>query len=570
MLELPCVFPDHLGDVPELAPRFPRLAIVIDHLGKPPLRSEQMRSWEALLRAAAGNANVSAKISGLNTMIDAPDWGAADLRRPVEVAVRLLRRRPASLRQRLAGGAAERRLHDRLAGDRPRRRRRRARVTPNAYLRARLARLYRIERKPAATSTRPPEEPMAAPLTDQAIAKIKDLIMSGEFAADSKLPKEQELAQRLGLSRNSLREAVRALTLIGVLEPRVGDGTYVTSLEPELLLTGMGFISDLLTGPTLLELHQVRRILEPVATGMATLAADRGRLRGARGLPDQMDAAETTQAFIAADEEFHRIIVVASGNSTLASLIQNLSGGTLRARLWRSRDRARRDRVDEEPAPGHLRGTACRRRRAGERRRPGPSLRRRAVAAADGGARRGGRPGPRSGRRAGRPVVKAVTTSGPGSFAVVESRADRARAGRGRARRRLLRHVRHRPAHRPRQHGPPCPGAAGDRSRDVGHGGRGGRRRRGLRGRRRGRRPPARHAWCDDGRTRRGAHRQTAELPRDRYTGSVPGLLDRPGLHVRTGSPPAPTSAWRRSPSRSPSRATTCGAARCAPATWWS
>ena len=49
-----------------------------------------------------------------------------------------------------------------------------------------------------------------------------------------------------------------------------------------------------------------------------------------------MDAAETTQAFIAADEEFHRIIVAASGNSTLASLIQNLSGGTLRARLWRS------------------------------------------------------------------------------------------------------------------------------------------------------------------------------------------------------------------------------------------
>ena len=49
-----------------------------------------------------------------------------------------------------------------------------------------------------------------------------------------------------------------------------------------------------------------------------------------------MDVAETTQAFIAADEEFHRIIVTASGNTTLASLIQNLSGGTLRARLWRS------------------------------------------------------------------------------------------------------------------------------------------------------------------------------------------------------------------------------------------
>ena len=173
-------------------------------------------------------------------------------------------------------------------------------------------------------------------LTDQAISKIKDLIMSGEFEADSKLPKEQELAQRLGLSRNSLREAVRALTLIGVLEPRVGDGTYVTSLEPELLLTGMGFISDLLTGDTLLELHQVRRILEPVATGMAAARLTEDNYAALELCLARMDAAETTQAFIAVDEEFHRIIVTASGNSTLASLIQNLSGGTLRARIWRS------------------------------------------------------------------------------------------------------------------------------------------------------------------------------------------------------------------------------------------
>ncbi len=50
----------------------------------------------------------------------------------------------------------------------------------------------------------------------------------------------------------------------------------------------------------------------------------------------EMDVAETTTSFIEADQEFHRIIAVASGNSTLASLIQNLSGGTIRARLWRS------------------------------------------------------------------------------------------------------------------------------------------------------------------------------------------------------------------------------------------
>jgi len=173
-------------------------------------------------------------------------------------------------------------------------------------------------------------------LTDEAIVKIKDLILAGEFGPGSKLPKESELAEQLGLSRNSLREAVRALTLIGVLEPRQGDGTYVTSLEPELLLAGTTFVSDLLSGPNLLELYQVRRILEPAATALATPNLTDEDLAALEDCLRRMDAAETMQAFIDTDIEFHRIIVSACGNATLASLIQNLSGGTLRARLWRA------------------------------------------------------------------------------------------------------------------------------------------------------------------------------------------------------------------------------------------
>ncbi len=173
-------------------------------------------------------------------------------------------------------------------------------------------------------------------LTDQAIEKIKNLIVEGEFTPGAKLPRERELAERLGLSRNSLREAVRALTLIGVLEPRQGDGTYVTSLEPELLLAGTTFVSDLLTGATLLELYQVRRILEPAATALAATRLTDDDLEALAETLARMDTAETTQAFIDVDVEFHRIIVQASGNATLASLIQNLSGGTLRARVWRA------------------------------------------------------------------------------------------------------------------------------------------------------------------------------------------------------------------------------------------
>ena len=73
-------------------------------------------------------------------------------------------------------------------------------------------------------------------VTDEAILKIKDMIVSGELGPGDRLPPEKELSERLGLSRSSMREAVKALEVIRVLDVRRGDGTYVTSLEPRLLL----------------------------------------------------------------------------------------------------------------------------------------------------------------------------------------------------------------------------------------------------------------------------------------------------------------------------------------------
>jgi GntR family transcriptional repressor for pyruvate dehydrogenase complex len=172
--------------------------------------------------------------------------------------------------------------------------------------------------------------------TDLAIAKIKELISSGEFTAGSRLPTERELTQKFGVSRSSLREAVRALALVGVLESRVGDGTYVTTLEPDLLLTGIGFVSDLASGASLLELHAIRRLLEPEATRMATPLLDDDDFARLEQSLEQMESAQGVPAFIEADTEFHRIILAACGNAALASLIQNLSGTTLRARLWQS------------------------------------------------------------------------------------------------------------------------------------------------------------------------------------------------------------------------------------------
>ena len=87
LLELPAVYPEHLGDVPPLARRHPGLTLVVDHLGKPPLGTPGMLHWEQLFREAAEPPNVYAKISGLNTVAPAGTWGAADLEPAVEVAL---------------------------------------------------------------------------------------------------------------------------------------------------------------------------------------------------------------------------------------------------------------------------------------------------------------------------------------------------------------------------------------------------------------------------------------------------------------------------------------------------
>jgi DNA-binding FadR family transcriptional regulator len=70
-------------------------------------------------------------------------------------------------------------------------------------------------------------------ITDDALAKIQRMIVSGEVKPGDRLPREPDLARRLGLSRSSLREAVPALSWVRILHVRQGDGTYVASLDSE-------------------------------------------------------------------------------------------------------------------------------------------------------------------------------------------------------------------------------------------------------------------------------------------------------------------------------------------------
>lgn len=172
-------------------------------------------------------------------------------------------------------------------------------------------------------------------VTDEAIVRIKEMLLSGELKAGDRLPPEKELSERLGLSRSSLREAVKALDLIRVLDVRRGDGTYVTSLEPQLLTEAIAFVVDLHQGNSVLELFEVRRILEPAS---AAMAASRISAEQVETLQKSVTAASddtSVEDLVAHDLEFHGMIAAAAGNNYLCSLLDGLSSSTVRARVWR-------------------------------------------------------------------------------------------------------------------------------------------------------------------------------------------------------------------------------------------
>jgi GntR family transcriptional repressor for pyruvate dehydrogenase complex len=156
-------------------------------------------------------------------------------------------------------------------------------------------------------------------------AEILGLLRQKELKPGDKLPPERELAEMFGVSRPSLREALRALSIMNVIEVRQGDGTYVSALKPEELVEHLEFVF-MLDDSTMLQLFEARKIVE---VGNVTLAAERITDEELAALHDCLEESERSaadpEAFLLADVRLHEIITGAARNPLLERFMASIS-----------------------------------------------------------------------------------------------------------------------------------------------------------------------------------------------------------------------------------------------------
>src|SRR4051794_24592471 len=117
---------------------------------------------------------------------------------------------------------------------------------------------------------KPPELNTLKPakIKDLALDQLKRFIVSGAVAPGQRLPPERELAEKLGVGRNSIREALKVLEAVGLIESRVGDGTFITAQTGASIGRTIG-LSLAMWGGTIVEILDARRIIEVEAARTA-------------------------------------------------------------------------------------------------------------------------------------------------------------------------------------------------------------------------------------------------------------------------------------------------------------
>ena len=157
------------------------------------------------------------------------------------------------------------------------------------------------------------------PVATQVARKLVEYLLSGAVEPGTRMPSERQLAEAFGVGRSAMREAIKALSLIGLVEVRQGDGTYLrkadSALLPEVIEWGL-----LLGERRTMDLVEARQEIEIVIAGLAAKRRTAVDIEALRQILGRMERAATASAFVEADVQFHVRLAEASDNLVLRDI----------------------------------------------------------------------------------------------------------------------------------------------------------------------------------------------------------------------------------------------------------
>ncbi len=162
-------------------------------------------------------------------------------------------------------------------------------------------------------------------ITELVVQRIKELLERGELKAGSRLPPERELADMLHISRPSLRTALKALSVMGIIHAKPGAGTYIAESLPEIFTEPMHFMT-LIHNTSVEELFEARRIIE---AGLAELAAERATDTDIAALIKEVTEMKATtgdpEEFLKHDVRFHQAMAHAANNKLMSGVMDTVA-----------------------------------------------------------------------------------------------------------------------------------------------------------------------------------------------------------------------------------------------------
>jgi DNA-binding FadR family transcriptional regulator len=161
----------------------------------------------------------------------------------------------------------------------------------------------------------------------QAAEQVSELIRAGEFAASGKLPAERDLARLLAVSRPTVREALIALEIAGLIEVRVGSGAYIRAPAPNMETAAPDIAAD--TGPSAFELLTARRMIEPAVAAQAAYSITEAELAAIMEAIELQDRRRngTHWEKLEADRLFHTRIAASTHNAVIVGMVEDLWKG---------------------------------------------------------------------------------------------------------------------------------------------------------------------------------------------------------------------------------------------------